>query len=204
MKTDLTTRQPGFWRELLRGQDAGDAFEDVHDGGLMEVEALLEFALQGGEPASELLRAAEELAHAHESPHHIDAHPDCARAVEDVCGHDGAVFGKGRRQRGRETEGGEVVAICDHLCFFVRAQAEQKIAGEPPGIAFDLFHEPFGGHPIEAGEIGIEDDSMAADVKDEGGKIRGSGWQKRRRSPRFHAASLWGGRCSVERSRSSG
>jgi len=60
----------------------------------MTVEPDGEFTFQFGQLAREFLRAAEQFAHLHESPHHKDAHADGLRTVEDVGGHDRAVFGE--------------------------------------------------------------------------------------------------------------
>jgi len=87
--------------------------------------------------------------------------------VEDVGGHDGSVFGEGLRQGGRKLEALEVVAICDHLGFFLLAELEHEILREPLHVAADLFIESFGGDSIECGEVGIEHDSFSPDDEDQ-------------------------------------
>ena len=69
--------------------------EDIDDGGLVGVEAGGEFLFEGSELAGEAARVGERGAHRDERTDHEDAYLDGLRAVEEIGGHDGAVFGEG-------------------------------------------------------------------------------------------------------------
>jgi hypothetical protein len=67
-----------------------------------------------------------------------------------------------------------VVAICDHLGFFLGRQFEHEVARKATLVALYLFVQPFGGHAIKPSEIGIEHDAMAAHEEDARGDLLGS------------------------------
>jgi hypothetical protein len=49
-----------------------------------------------------------------------------------------------------------VVAICDHLGFFLLRQREHEIRGKTLKVASDLLVEALGRHTEEFGKIGFE------------------------------------------------
>ena len=71
------------------------------------------------------------------------------------------MLGKCVGKRSSEFEPFEVVAICDHLCFFSFCQHKHEIRGKALFVAFHLFVESFGRHPIEIGQIGIQNYLLA-------------------------------------------
>jgi hypothetical protein len=84
------------------------------------------------------------------------SHRYCTRAVEDVCGHDGAVFGERVWKRRREAEMPEVVTICDHLAFLLLRKPEHEVSGKPPGIPTHGLVQRLRRHAVKACEIGID------------------------------------------------
>ena len=70
-----------------------------------------------------------------EGAHDVDAHLHRLGRRQHVGGLDGAVFGEGVGQGLGIPELGEVVAICDHLCFLGDCQLEQKVGRESVGVA---------------------------------------------------------------------
>jgi len=70
-----------------------------------------------------------------ESPNDANAGLHGHRAIEDAGEHDGAVFGEGIGQNGRKFEACKVVAICDHLGFFLGRQFEHEVARKATLVA---------------------------------------------------------------------
>ena len=91
-ETDLPA---GWLGPRWRVQNFHDPLEDGHDRRFVDVEALLEFLLQGGQLARQFPAVGQGPAHREEGPHHVNAHPGRPRAVEDVGRHEGAVFREG-------------------------------------------------------------------------------------------------------------
>jgi hypothetical protein len=56
-----------------------------------------------------------------------------------------------------------VVTICDHLGFFLVGQGKHEIAGEAVPIPPHRLIERLGRHPVQLGEIGIDDDLLSPD-----------------------------------------
>jgi hypothetical protein len=78
--------------------ELSDGREDGGDGFIVSGELFVEPCFELREAAGQFLVGAEQLAQLHEGAHHVDAHLDGARAVEDRGGHDRAVLGEGVRQ----------------------------------------------------------------------------------------------------------
>ena len=87
---------------------------------------------------SEMTRSSlygKQFAQLDESPNDANAGLHGHRAIEDAGEHDGAVFGEGIGQSGRKFEGCKVVAICDHLGFFLGRQFEHEVARKATLVA---------------------------------------------------------------------
>jgi hypothetical protein len=54
---------------------------------------------------------------------------------------------------------------------FDRREAKEKIFGETLGVALDLFVDAFGAHPIEGGELGVQQHFVAAKDEDGAGDV---------------------------------
>jgi hypothetical protein len=42
---------------------------------------------------------------------------------------------------------------------------QEKVLGKPIGIPTHLFVEPFGGHTLKSGQVGVEQNPLAANLK---------------------------------------
>ena len=78
-------------REDILLHQLPDRVED--DGEALVV--ILQFVLDAGELAAELVAGQDQLPQPHERPHHLDARLDRHRAVQDRREHDRAVLGEG-------------------------------------------------------------------------------------------------------------
>ena len=87
-------------------------------------------------------------------------------------------------------------------------EAEHEVIGEARGVALDLLVQALGGDAVEGGEIGIEDDALAAQDKDRVGDVRASRQSFRARHRlyrllsvglRFDAVRAWAGRLELQR-----
>ena len=81
-----------------RVHQLADGGEDGGDRLIVGGEPLLEPCFELIEASRQLPVRGEHLTQPHEGAHHVDAHLDGARAVEDRGGHDGSVLGEGVRQ----------------------------------------------------------------------------------------------------------
>ena len=86
--------QGRFGRRRGRVEDLHDALENIDNNGLVDVKARLEFRFHGGQFPSEFPGIGERGAHFDERADNEDAHLGGLCAVENVCGHDGTVFGE--------------------------------------------------------------------------------------------------------------
>ena len=72
-----------------------------------------------------------------------------------------------------------------------RRQLEGEVLGEAVGVALKRLVENFGRDAVETGEVGIEDDAVAADREDAGGEgVGGRGHVGQRRDWLRTAAAL--------------
>ena len=69
------------------GKDGGNSL-------IMTGKLFIESGFELHEATRELFVRGKHLAELHEGAHHVDAHLDGARAVQDGGGHDGSVFGE--------------------------------------------------------------------------------------------------------------
>jgi hypothetical protein len=95
VKANLSALRLWLWRWI---KNIHDALEDFHNGRLVEVEAAFEFLLQLRQLAGKLPGVRKRGPHLEEGAHNIYAHLHGLRTVQNVGGHDGAVFGEGVRQ----------------------------------------------------------------------------------------------------------
>lgn len=94
--------------------------------------------------------------HFDEGANEEQAHLDRLRAVQDGCGHDGAVFGEGIGQSFRKFDPLEVVTICDHLPLFPIRQLKAEILRKALDVTFNSLVEHLGWGAINRGEVGIQ------------------------------------------------
>src|SRR5450755_860573 len=85
-------------------------------------------------------------------------------AVQDWGGHNGAVLGEGER---REPRVPMLLGTGRNLrpvpgLGFGPGEPEHEIFRKPIGVALDLFVQPLGGDAVEGGQLGIQNDAVAA------------------------------------------
>ena len=85
---------------------------------------------------------------------YFDACFDGALAIENVSGHDCAVFRKGVRKVRRKLQPSKVVAVCDHLGFLLVSKLKHEIvretiASSPRSGRMKIAHRFIGGDRIE-------------------------------------------------------
>src|SRR6266705_5992064 len=168
--------------ELLREEEARQLARTPMETKLRQLAALMasrhHFGVDpdreaGVEAVRELPIRGEQLAHAHEGAHHVDAHLDSTRAVEDSGRHDGTVFGEGGGRKSRVAVllgTGRKMRPVQRLDLEAR-EAEREITGKPLGIARDLLVGALGGDPVERGEFGIEQHPLTAQHEDDAGDV---------------------------------
>ena len=93
-----------------------------------------------------------------ESADNKDAHSDVIGAAEHIRRHQGFMLGEGMGKGLGEFQGFEVVAICDHLGFFIGSELKAEILWEAISVAFYLFIEAFGRDSVDFCQIGIDQD----------------------------------------------
>lgn len=97
MKADF-----GLWRRWRRLKEWPEFLVDVAERAIVQEEGFIDFgqAFEDGGVGGEV------LAHFDEGTNDVHAHRDGAGAVEDVGGHEGAVFGEGVGQSAAATAAG--------------------------------------------------------------------------------------------------
>jgi len=179
-------------RGIRRSHELADGVEDDAEMGVVVL-------FQGCDLAGEGFDRKRHPAQFYKGADHGDAHGFGLFAVEHVGGHDGAMFGKGigleanvsfgcgRNLRPDAFPGcGRKLRPQSSPLFW--GELKRKVFGEAFGVSFDLFIEALDGDAVEGGEIGVEQNGLAAQTGD--ALFGGAGQDQFVVCGGFHAARL--------------
>jgi hypothetical protein len=138
-----------------------------------DVVVLEELGVHLGEFFQDFCLPSQEFTLLDECPDDMDTHLYGLRAVEDIGSHERPVLGEGVREVFRKLQPGKVVTICDHLLLFLVGQLQDEILREPLRVAFDRLVQGLGRHAVNRGQVGVEENLLAADRKNQGVKETG-------------------------------
>ena len=131
-----------------RGHEFVEQGVNLLDVGLVGSGPVRKAALEFVDAAGEVLVRGDHLPHANECPHDQDADLNGPGGVNEVCGHDGPVFGEGPGDHGRESEVSKVVTICYHLVTLRPCELETEILRESLGVSFDRLVQGYEVHHV--------------------------------------------------------
>src|SRR5258706_10179567 len=155
-----------FRRSWRRIEDLHDPLKDVYDRRLMDIQPSLQLLFEGSELFGQGARVTERRPHFYERPNHEYTHLNRLRAVQNVRGHNRAVFGESAGKDRRESQTVKVVTICDHLGFFAIGEKESEIVRETIDIALYSLVQRLRRNAINLSHVGIQDNSLVPNCKD--------------------------------------